>query len=218
MAKYYISTPMQIYADDGYKGKIVLIRKRKGSWNVILARKKQRKYLGVFHDRDFPPTPGKLVKIIDKTLRNIVGDYRPWAECYDPSVLPTKGFEIIYGVWLKVDRKRRTYRLCVCDGYRILSSKYISKYRVFQLINYLKEKPKEWQIRAYLWFNFGIKAPEPPASQRPSREDWGVEEYQSEAEDWGWGEVEEELLEDGDYETLQELYEEGYIDEDYEED
>ena len=67
MAKYYISTGLKVWAN-GYQGKISLMHKRKGTWNVVLVSGNKVKYLGVTHDSNIVFDEEKLRKLISKRL------------------------------------------------------------------------------------------------------------------------------------------------------
>ncbi len=210
MAKYYLSTPLKVDAV-GYQGKIALIHKRKGVWNIVLVKGNKVKYLKVIHEKDFPLDVQKLKALVEEPLRKRFNDfwlytdlevelmYCKWHDRGIPS-----SFQVIENIWVRRSRKRGTYYLCVCRGYAILKSFYIPRAEAYYLYQLTKQPIMSFLLK-HLKERYGIE-PTWQTNERPSREDWGIaEEIQSKVEDYG-DEALEDYWENGDLEALRDYY------------
>jgi hypothetical protein len=208
---YYISTSLRVYSR-GYQGKIALKWKRKGCWNIILCRGDYERYLRTIQMDVFNLDSENLKKLVDEPLKRLFGEYRCYSDLEESLALdmPDKGFKVLENIWVRMDRKRGTYTLCMCDGYRIVKRlKYLTRYqahRLKELVRWMSRlyNPKngEEEVRRYLK-QIGVQLSEstPETRERPSVEDEGygglAESY---AEDGYILDEVHQALEDGDIE------------------
>jgi len=192
-----------------YQGKVALKWKRGDWWNVVLRKGRSERYLRTLKidPSNFNLDCERLKRLIDRPLRRVFRRY----ECYSGpdlwfwSNLPERGFKVLdlggYSIWVRVGRRRLTYSLCLCDGYRIVRGlKYLSREEAFRLrrLIYASYPPAtEEEIRSYLR-RLGIDVPEtkPKTETEPS--------FRPNVEDEGYGGLAQDLLEDG--ELLEEVY------------